>query len=227
MFLGQLEIKSRIVKNLITFPLFPLTHKFHLSSLVSLMHNGFPKSLLEEALSLNHLLCAQELPSIKSISLVFTTALWTKHFDSWAYWGSQSLTYLCKFAPQGSSTVGFKLRLVSLQSLLRGKGPSTCFYAILLLSKHFWMPLMSSTMISTGDLQQRWEIHSETLKGRTEVKQQSFHSSALNNGQSSCVHSTWRFTKCIIFAILVHLHNNPRKHIIFVSLSPCRKQYGT
>lgn len=118
--------------------------------------------------------------------------------------------------------VGFKLRLVSLQSLLHEKGPSSFFYAILLLGKHF----ESSTVTSPGDLLQWWEIHPEILKGRAEVKQPCFHSSALDNAQSACVHSTWQFTKCILFIILVHLHYYPGKHIISVLLSPYKKQYG-
>ena len=78
-----------------------------------------------------------ELTSIKSISLILVIGLWTEHhhYDSWAYWGSQRLTYLPRVAPQGSSTGGFKLGLVSLQSLLHKKRLS-CFYATLLLIKH-------------------------------------------------------------------------------------------
>lgn len=102
--------------------------------------------------SLNHLLCDQKLPCIIPSFLTPTTASWAEWncFDSWENWGSERLNNLPTITLRGSGRVGFKLSLISLQSLLHEKWPSSCFYALLLWSKHFWVPIyMSNTVTNT------------------------------------------------------------------------------
>ena len=85
----------------------PLGHQCHLSSVLSLMLTDLPSSLSQEILSLNHLLCAQEPPSITSINLVLTTNLWTEQhfffclfilFYNFFYWCIVDLQYYVSFS---------------------------------------------------------------------------------------------------------------------------------
>lgn len=163
--------------------------------------------------SLNHLLCAQKLPSITPSNLTPTTASWAEWhcFDSWENWGSERLNNLPTVTSWGRSRVGFKLSLISLQSLLYEKWPSSCFLCPFIteqtfLSTHLYVKYSDQHWRLAGKVRDSLCALSEALKGRAEVKQQCFYSPVLNNRQSTCGYSTWQFTKHFMSIFIVQLH---------------------
>lgn len=124
--------------------------------------------------------------------------------------------------PLESGTAGFRLRLVSFQSLLLE-------WDRFIIKQIFWhIHDISSTVTSTGELAPKAGDSScalpETLKGRTEAKQQCLYSLLFMD--RACVHSTWKFTEHFIFIIIAHTHSRPKKPG-FLSLSSHVEHMGT